>query len=205
MNSFSKIGMSLSCFMPLYMILLFKNILEIINLHCIDGKAFIFKTFDFWFNIIMIIIWIVLFTIGWIVIAKFKKIFLGAQKQAKEIVIINSAENITSEYSFTYFSIFILTFYAVDPTSWTDVVVMLVLMIFIIVIYYKNEMWHINPVLNFCGYKFFNVNYSKPNEKNNHHKIRVFSQDNLCMAADEEYKISYSSYDFSVCYKNVTK
>lgn len=205
MSKFQKIGMSLSCFMPLYLILLFKNILGIINLHCIVGKAFNCKTFDFLFNIIMIIVWMILFFVGWGAIAKFQKLFLDKQNQSKEIVTINRAENITGEYGFTYFSIFILTFFAVDPTSWTDVVVMLDLMIFIIVIYYKNEMWHINPVLNFCGYKFFNVNYSKSNEKDDQHKIRVFSKDNLCMAVDEEYKISYSSYDFSVCYKNDTK
>jgi len=198
MNKLQKIGMALSCFLLLYIILTFKNVLKICELTSV--KEFDWKTFDFMFNISMIVIWIVCILWSIIAILEFNKSFLQAYNIASENVIIQKSENITSDYYFTYFSLFVLTFFTVDPTKWTDIVILFLLMLFIVLVYVNNDMWFINPVLNVIGFKSFKVTYTKTGIESKLFEIQVFARNNLNKEINREHKIAYSLHDFSVCY-----
>ncbi len=199
MNKFQKISLAVSCFSPLYIILAFKNILKIYDLHGMEN--FNWKSFDYIYNVSLIVLWIICLLVGVLGILAFKNNFLSAHEKPAEKVKVEYAENVTSDYYFTYFSLFILTFFTIDPTIWSDIATLALLMIFIIWVYVSNEMWFINPVLNVIGYKSFKLIYIKPSNPNKQFEIRVFATDNLSKEIDEELYISYSLHDFSICYK----
>ena len=199
MNKFQKISLAVSCFSPLYIILAFKNILKIYDLHGMEN--FNWKSFDYIYNVSLIVLWIICLLVGVLGILAFKNNFLSAHEKPAEKVKVEYAENVTSDYYFTYFSLFILTFFTIDPTIWSDIATLALLMIFIIWVYVCNEMWFINPVLNVIGYKSFKLIYSKPANPNKEFEIRVFATDNLSKEIYEDLYITYSLHDFSICYK----
>ena len=203
MNKFQKISLAVSCFSPLYIILAFKNILKIYDLHGMEN--FNWKSFDYIYNVSLIVLWIICLLVGVLGILAFKNNFLSAHEKPAEKVKVEYAENVTSDYYFTYFSLFILTFFTIDPTIWSDIATLALLMIFIIWVYVSNEMWFINPVLNVIGYKSFKLIYIKPSNPNKQFEIRVFTTDNLSREIDEDLYISYSLHDFSICYKKRTR
>lgn len=199
MNKFQKISIAVSCFSPLYVILAFKNTLQVFDLLSVEN--FNWKSCNYIYNISLVGIWLICLLVGTLGILAFKKTFLSAYEKPSEKVTIECAENVTSDYYFTYFSLFILTFFTIDPTIWSDIVILALLMIFIIWVYVSNEMWFINPVLNVIGYKSFKLIYSKPSVPNKQFEIRVFAKDNLSKEIYEDTYISYSQHDFSICYK----
>ena len=197
MSKVEKICLSLSCFFLLYFIFLMKNVSKIKELFGMED--FCWETSEeFRINVIIIGILLICIILSLASIIIFKKIFLSAYNKPSEEVIIESAENITSDYFFTYFSLFILTFFSVDSTSLNDMTYLAIVMFFIILVYVKNDMWFINPTLNALGYKSFKIVCKRNNKIQ---EINVFSKDNLCKKIGECYNISYSTYDFSICYK----
>lgn len=200
MNKLEKICLAISCFSPLYVILAIKNGVAI----CKTISDYCSKKPTIAFNATMLAIWFGLMVLSFFALFAFKKKFLEAQKSTKERVMVVSADNITSDHYFTYFSVFVLTFFAVDPTNLLDIVILGLLMLLIVVVYVKNEMWFINPVLNLFGYKSFRIRYRKESfgeSEGEIGEINVFSKDNLSKMAGEKALISFSHYDFSVCHK----
>lgn len=201
MSKIEKIGLAISCFSPLYVIFCIKNGVSLYSLFQVTCR----QDQQIAFNIIMIGIWSFLILISIVSIIAFKKTFLAAKKKSSESVAIKSAENITSEHYFTYLSVFVLTFFTVDPTSLLDIVILGLLMVFIIVVYIKNEMWFDNPVINLVGYKSFKIQYCKnryEDEEPYEGEINVFSMDPLNKMIGDTLIITYSQHDFSVCYKD---
>lgn len=198
MNKIQKLMLAISCFLPLYLILMLKNILALIKF----GKQKDFSS-CFIYNSVVTGIWLLLFVVGIIGIFCFSKQFLKSYNKPKETIEIVSSENVTGEYYFTYFSLFVLTFFTVDPTSWIDFSVLVVLILLILVVYLRNEMYFINPILNLIGYRSFNIRYKKYNDSEKTVDLKVFSKLNLCKTNDETYYISYSTHDFTICYDNI--
>lgn len=201
MNKFEKIGLAISCFSPLYVILCLKNGVEIYNLH----QCACHQQSDIVYNLVLVGLWSLLLIVSVLAILVFRKTFLAAQEKSSENVKIKYAENITSEHYFTYLSVFVLTFFAVDPTKLLDMVILCVLMVFIIIVYIKNEMWFDNPVLNLVGYKSYKIQYFKGQNVNEElclDEVNVFSRENLNNLIGEPVKVTFSPYDFSVCFKD---
>ena len=99
--------------------------------------------------------------VGIVGIVRFHRKFLKAKKLSKEVVVLVKAENITADYYFTYFSLFVISFFSVDPTVPKDVLIFSFLMVLIIWVYIVNEMYFVNPVLNILRYKSFSIVYHK--------------------------------------------
>lgn len=165
----------------------------------------------FRFNAGMFVVWLILFLIGVIGIVCFHKSFLKAGKLSKETVVLMKAENITADYYFTYFSLFVISFFGVDPTNPKDIIVFTFLMVLIIWVYVANEMYFVNPVLNIVGYKSFSIVYHKSSSSNNHNEkedrsfeIKVFSKEPLNRKTGEKNYVTFSPHDFSVC-RSVSK
>lgn len=145
---------------------------------------------------------------GIIGIICFCKSFLKARKLSKETIILTKAENITADYYFTYFSLFVISFFGVDPTKLKDVLILSVLMVLIIWVYMANEMYFVNPVLNIVGYKAFSIVYHKSTSAKRldddkslqSFEIKVFSREPLNRMTREKLFVTFSPHDFSICY-----
>ena len=190
-----KIALAISCFIPLYLILLIKNIsalIEAISSQCCCKVIF---------NAVIILIWVIATSMGVWGIIMFRKNFLNSQNASKKKVKIISADNVTSEYYFTYFSLFVISFFAIDSTILLDVCMLVFLMLLIIIVYVKNDMYFINPVLNILGYKSFciTVKYDGEYDKFDSYPIKVFSTQNLSLHVNKECYVKYGQDDFTVC------
>lgn len=160
----------------------------------------------------MTVVWLVLSVIGCLGIRKFRKDFLRAEDLAKEEVTLIKAENITADYYFTYFSLFVISFFGVDPTTPKDVLIFAFLMVLIIWVYIVNDMYFVNPVLNILGYKAFSITYRKKTTGNTQNstepklfEIKVYSKEYLNRMIEENVYLTFSPHDFSVCRKKNKK
>ena len=211
MSKFAKFPLALSCFCPLFLIFGAENgcaaacafsraeghpLCKILEIH--SG--------NFWFNTVLCGVWFAFFVVGIGGLIHFHKSFLKAKKLSRTTVKIVKAENITADYYFTYFSLFVISFFGVDPTKYKDVLVFSFLMVLIIWVYVANDMFFVNPMLNIFGYKSFQIAYVKSNATTDADKepepveIKVFSRELLNRKIGETRFVTYSPHDFSVCY-----
>ena len=211
MSKLAKLALALSCFCPLFLIFGVENICAAA---CAFSKAdgqtiwqiFQSQSVSFWFNSALSGAWLMLLGTGIGGIVHFHKSFLKATKLSKATVKIVKAENITADYYFTYFSLFVISFFGVDTTKCKDVLVFAFLMMLIIWVYVANDMFFVNPMLNIFGYKSFQLTYAKSNATTKTDKeaqlfeIRVFSKGHLNRKIGETWFVTYSPHDFSVCY-----
>ena len=212
MSKFTKFALALSCFLPLFFIFGIENLSATISaFSSIDDmviwKELLSQNCAFYFNAVLFVIWLIVFVIGTCGIICFRKTFLKCKKLSKETVIITKAENITSEYYFTYFSLFVISFFGVDPTQLKDVLIFAFIMFLIIWVYIANDMYFVNPVLNILGYKSFAIIYHKYSPENNAKEtelktfeIKVFTKEPLNRKTTEKFFVTFSPHDFSVCY-----
>ena len=59
----------------------------------------------------MLAVWLLLLVISVVGIIQFQASFLKAKRLSKETVILKKAENITADYYFTYFSLFVISIF----------------------------------------------------------------------------------------------
>lgn len=135
----------LSVFVPLYILIEINLIFEIINgnLH---------------FNILnttMLCLMIILIILG--ITGAISTLKTKSKKHIK-IKIINQT-NITDQHFFGYFSIFVLFALSYDLSKISMSVVFIIILVFIGIVYIKNELYYINPFLNLIGYSFYRVTY----------------------------------------------
>ena len=79
-------------------------------------------------------------------------------KSTKQIEIV-SAQNITDKHFFGYFSLFVLFALQLDLSLISGYCTFVFIMIFIAIVYIKNSLYYINPLLNILGYNFYDVFY----------------------------------------------
>lgn len=211
MNKFEKLLLSLSCFIPLYLIFGIKNGIEARAFYrIIDNSAFInclkAQCAEFCFNAILCVIWIVLLAVSIVGILRFRTVFLKSQRRSKESIILLKADNITADYFFPYFSLFVVSFFTVDPTKFSDILILGFLVIFIILVYVRNDMYFINPILNIIGYRSFTIIYQRTSlsgsqtlEGTKTLETKVFATEYLNRKVGKQFFVSFSPHDFSVC------
>ena len=152
MSKAAKLSLSISCFLPLFFIFWAENLCAAYCSFATVENENLFQTLFsqsecFRFNACMSFVWFAFFLIGIIGIICFCKSFLKARKLSKETIILTKAENITADYYFTYFSLFVISFFGVDPTKLKDVLILSVLMVLIIWVYMANEMYFVKKVV----------------------------------------------------------
>ena len=216
MSKLFNLFLTLSCFSPLYLILEIRNICEIFNLRkeiaVADEEAFVALAQNLKYNIALTIIWGILLIISVLGIMRFRHRFLNAKNKAGKNIEIVSAQNITSEYYFTYFSLFVLSFFMIDPTDiehLLDIIILCILLGLMTIVYMRNDMYFINPVLNILNYRSYLITYKRPDSLaensdfvvQKQFKARVFSKDKLDREINKMCFIKVSQYDFSVCSK----
>ena len=145
LQSIKNFMLFLSVFVPLYMLIEINLIFELIN------KNLHFNIL----NTTMLILMIILITLG--ILGAISTLKTKSKKHIK-IKIIRQA-NITDQHFFGYFSIFVLFALSYDLSKVSMSIVFLVILIFIGIVYMKNELYYINPFLNLIGYSFYRVSY----------------------------------------------
>lgn len=161
MDFFFKCALFLCAFIPLYILIIIKTLVEIIfgNLH-----------FNF-LNTTMVILLSMLTILGLVgfYISTYKK------KALTQNINISSCKNITDQHFLNYFSLFVLFAITFDLSKVSYNIVFIIILCFIAIVYIKNELYHINPFLNIIGFSFYEITFNYENNPSLQHGT-VFSK-----------------------------
>ena len=138
-----KLILFISAFVPMYILFLINLLVELIN-HNLSFNIL---------NTCVLITLIILILIGWCGLLFIIKNQKGKSKKCT----IVSKKNLTDQHFLNYFSLFVLLALAFDLSKFCFVCVFVVLHIFIGVVYIKNNIFYVNPLLNILGYSFYDI------------------------------------------------
>ena len=175
----SKIILFISAFVPMYILFLINLIVEILN------KNLTFNVTNTCVMVALLMLTMV-GTIGLMIILKFN------QKEYKTIKVL-SKTNITDQHFLNYFSLFVLLALAFDLSKLCFVSVFVVILIFIGIVYIKNNIFYVNPLLNILGYSFYDIEYVDDSGKTQ--DLRIFFKGTL--------DISKQEYELCVSHRNL--
>ena len=151
---FNKLMLFISSYIPLYMLLILKNIFERIT----DGGHFIniiqkFKM-AMWFDEVND--WAVcVLSLTIVISAIYLRCALKKETSSKKYMITDVTDE-TGNYYFNYISIYLLSCMGLTLNSIVDCFVFLFVMVIVGYIYISNNMMYMNPVANIMGYKVYN-------------------------------------------------
>ncbi len=149
-NYIKNILLYISAFVPMYVLVFVKLIVEIIN----DNLHFnILNTL----NLVTLLLLMILGGLGlwWNVYAK--------NGETLRVQII-SKENTTDQHFLGYFSLFVFFAIPLDLSLMSAYCVYVLVLIMIGVVYINNSLYYINPFLNLLGYNFYDVRYKVDGE-----------------------------------------
>lgn len=173
----------LSAFMPMYILIIIKQILELVfgNINFSALTIVVFATLG---------LAIGLGVTGLLLEIKNKK-------QKTEHIIIVSKENLTDQHFLGYFSLFVLFAITFDLSKTSMFVIFVLIVIMIGVVYVKNKLFYINPFLNVLGFNFYNITY-KTNGQNESLSTKIFFKGDLQLNTPYEVKIKDENFAFVV-------
>lgn len=142
---FKNLLLYLSAFMPMYVLVFVKLVVEIIN----DNLSFnVLNTINFATLLLLIVGGV----IGLLWNVKYNN------EKSNEIIILKS-ENITDKHFLGYFSLFVFFAIPLDLSLVSAYCVYVLVLIFIGIVYINNSLYYINPLLNILGYNFYDIEY----------------------------------------------
>jgi hypothetical protein len=129
-----KLGLFLSAYLPLFLILAIKT----------------------WFDVtaIVILLAVVLYSFVW-----FLMIWVR-QKETTDSYNVVGVENKSKE-ALTYLVPYIIAFISFDMTKWQDLTALFVLMLLLFVVYVNSDLLYINPLLALFSYQVYQVEVKK--------------------------------------------
>ncbi len=172
----SKIILFISAFVPMYILFLINLIVEILNNNL---------TFNVTNTCVLVglILLTLIGTIGLMIIIKF------GCKEYKAVKVLTK-KNITDQHFLNYFSLFVLLALTFDLSKICFVCVFVVIIIFIGIVYIKNNIFYVNPLLNILGYSFYDITYVA--ENNEEKNSRIFFKGTLEIC-DKYYDLCVSN------------
>lgn len=182
MNIFKRIGLFLSSFAPLFFLLIIKEVIEIINqnwsLNFLNSSLISILFFSLCYGLISF----------YIIIKEINTI-------SDQEIIIKNKTNITDDHFLGYFSLFVLFAISFEIEMYSMACVFFIVLALIGIVYVKNDMYYINPLINILGFSFYDIEYTCANSPRVYKK-RVFYKGQLCV--DEKYflKDKYSNFIF---------
>jgi len=150
MKLLKRVGLFLSSFVPLFCLLIIKEMVEILNCNW---------TFNFLNTFLLIILIFMLFSSVLILVKTIKELndFNG------EKIKLIKKENLTHQNFLGYFSLFVLFAVTFEIEMYSMALIFFIILFLIGVVYIKNDMYFINPLLNLMGYSFYNIEYETIN------------------------------------------
>ena len=170
----------LSAFVPMYALILIKQVIELlvgnIKLNFLDI-----------FVIILLMTVIILGFIG-------LKLEMTGKRQTIKVIKVIDKTNTTDEHFLGYFSLFVLFSITFDLSKISMLVVFILIIIMIGVVYVKNKLFYINPLLNLLGFNFYDIVYKTENEQSKQ-TMKIFFKGDLLL--NKKYYIEVKDENFS--------
>ena len=142
---FKNLLLYISAFVPMYVLVLIKLVVEIIN-----GNLTFNALNTINFISLLLLIASGAFGLVW-------NVWLNHEK-AQKIVILKK-ENITDKHFLGYFSLFVFFAIPLEFEKVSVFCVIFLILIFIGIVYINNSLYYINPLLNILGYNFYDITY----------------------------------------------
>jgi len=157
-----KIILFISAFVPMYILFLLNLIVELINENL---------TFNITNTVVLILLAVLTLigTFGLLGIVKQKGEFY------KEVKIL-SKKNLTDQHFLNYFSLFVLLALTFDLSKISFVCVLIAILVFIGIVYIKNNIYYVNPLLNIMGYSFYDITFKSGDKVE---ELRIFYKGHL--------------------------
>lgn len=134
-----------SAFVPMYVLIFVKLIVEIFN----DNLHFnVLNTLNF----VTLLLLVVLGIVGILWNVKF------SNEKSVQIEIV-SKKNITDQHFLGYFSLFVFFAIPLDLSLVSAYCVYVLVLIMIGIVYINNSLYYINPLLNLLGFNFYDIEY----------------------------------------------
>lgn len=179
METIKNVFLYLSAFLPMYLLILLRQVLDLIN-HNLSFNIL---------NALSITLLVLLMILGGI------GLYLSVKKNiapSKKVLIL-SAKNITDQHFLGYFSLFVLFALQLDIAFISDFFLFIIITLFIGVVYIKNSLYYINPLLNLLGYSFYDIE-CKSGEKTI--KAKIFYRGKLHLNKTYFVKIKNENFAF---------
>lgn len=170
----AKIVLFISAFVPMYILFLINLIVEIINNNLSWNIT----------NTVVFLSLIVLMFVG--LIGLF--LIISKKDNDREEIRVLSKKNLTDQHFLNYFSLFVLLALTFDLSKICFVCVFVVIVIFIGIVYIKNNIFYVNPLLNILGYSFYDITYVGKDGKEK--ELRIFHRGEL--KTEYVYKLNHS-------------
>ena len=183
MNKLKDLLLFFSAFLPMYVLIFLKLIVDII----FGNKTFnILNSINFSTLLCLIIAGII--GIVWNV--------YKSRNKSQEIIVL-SIQNITDQHFLGYFSLFVLFALQIDLTYVSGYCTYVLIIVFIGIVYIKNSLYYINPLLNILGYSFYDITF-KEHGKNQTRKARIFCKKKLSINNSYTVKIKNENFAFVI-------
>ena len=153
-----------SAFVPLFLLLLVKLVVDIIN------NNLTLNTLNT-INLCLLCSLIVFGVCGLLWNTKFAD-------EKSHVVQIKSVKDITDQYFLQYFSLFVLFAVPLDISYINEFCIYILVLIFIGIVYIKCKTFYINPLLNILGYRFYSVTF-KSIETGKLRDVKIFCKQKL--------------------------
>lgn len=153
----SKVVLFISAFVPMYILFLVNLIVELIN------KNLSFNVT----NTVVLLSLLSLMLIG--LIGLF--VIITNKNGSKHTIVVLTKKNLTDQHFLNYFSLFVLLALTFDLSKVCFVCVFVVIVVFIGIVYIKNNIYYVNPLLNILGYSFYDITYKDASGKEQETRI----------------------------------
>ncbi len=179
-----KILLYLSAFVPLYFLVMIKIIIDIINnnlsLNVLNS-----------FTLLLLSILIVLGIIGAI-----KSIKHDETKSTKIKIVRKNC--ITEQYFLGYFSLFVLFALSFELERVSMFIVFTIVIVLIGIVYVKNDLFYINPLLNILGYNFYDITFINLENNKEEQNAKFFYKGTLDLSRNNIFYAKLSHENFSM-------
>ena len=169
----------MSAFVPMYMLVIIKMIIDIAEGNE-KGSAMVIC-------VMILLMFLVIIGVSCVMYVFFSK------KIAQSTIQIDSANNVTGQYFFGYFSLFVLVAVHLELYTVCDIILFFLINIIIAIVYIHNNLYYINPLLNLIGYNIYKITYIKDGQEKN---INIFVKDKLDIS---NKVIAKSMFNYNFC------
>jgi len=114
---------------------------------------------------------------------------INNKENKTETIKVMSKKNMTDQHFLNYFSLFVLLALTFDLSKICFICVLIVIMIFIGIVYVKNNIFYVNPLLNIMGYSFYDITYKDKNDEVK--EMRIFYKGEIEIG-EQRYSLNIS-------------
>ncbi len=179
----------LSAFIPMYVLILFKQCFEMLF-----GNIKVN-----WLNVLVLILLVAVIFLGIIGI----KLEVNDKNYETKAIVIISKKNTTDEHFLGYFSLFVLFAITFDLSKLSMLVVYIAILVMLGIVYVKNKLFYINPLLNILGYNFYDITYKEKQENTTKQmSTKIFFKGDLVLNKKYYIKVKDENFTFLDKYFN---